>query len=400
MQVHKEIYLDNAATTQPYQEVTEVVSEAFRENWGNPSSSHAVGQKAKKSLEQSRALIADALKVSEEELYFTSGGTESNNLAITGACLAREGFSKSIITSELEHPSVTKTVRGLKRSGWNTEYIDAKKGAFNIEKVRDTLSSGTTLVTIMSVQNEMGFRFPIEEVARIRDAQAPEALLHTDAVQAFGKIPFYPHELGVDLASFSAHKIGGPKGIGALFVKKDTPMFTTAFGGGQEQGLRSGTEALPLIAGFAKAVEITMASREQTEQHARLLKEHLVRGLNAEFSGVTIHSRDDGSPFIVSFGIEGVYNEDALQYLSSKGIYLSVASACAINHTMVPKGTWRPKYPLSIQLAGISKKAQRNMFRVSFSRDNTLEDIDALLYNLGEFVKNNEKLCMSQNQAR
>jgi cysteine desulfurase len=381
-----EIYLDNAATTKPYPEVIETIASALDECYGNPSSSHKKGRQAKEVLERSRQTVADALGVKPGEVYFTSGGTESNNLAVAGACLARGVEQGRVVTSSLEHPSMTKTVRNLKRGGWHIDYIDAKKGAFDLDALSSVLCPATTLISVMSVQNELGYRFPLEQIAALRTKAAPQALVHTDAVQAFCKLPLLPHKTGIDLASLSAHKIGGPKGVGALYVKRGITLFTTAFGGGQERGLRSGTEALPLIAGFAKAVEISMATQNQVTTLVSGLKRYLEDTLRGAFEDVIINSREDGSPYIVSFAIPGIDNKKALQYLSEQGIYISTASACESNHATVSQGTWRSKHPLVLQLAGIPKKLSRSVFRVSFFAYNTQGEIDQLVALLRQAV--------------
>ncbi|MCL1879831.1 MAG: cysteine desulfurase [Actinomycetia bacterium] len=405
-------YLDAAATMQPYPEVVEVVARTLREVWGNPSSSHRLGAEAKAVLESSRTTIAEALGVAPDELFFTSGGTEANNLAVTGSCLAHIGRGRgvdggtapvsrrprskaqelsprlrgsTIITSELEHPSVTKAVRSLKRTGWPVEYLAAAAGQLDLghlETVLRDLADGFgtgSLITIMYVQNELGYLFPLKAVAELRDRLAPQALFHSDAVQAFGKLPFRPHQIGLDLASINAHKIGGPKGVGALFVKAGCELFSTALGGGQERGLRSGTEAVALAAGFAKAVEISMAGQDAAYRRAVALKGQLAQLICQHFKAATVNSRDDGSPFILSFSLPGIDNEQAMAKLSAAGIYLSRASACTSNHSTVPPGTWREKHPLVLQLAGLPKSALRNTFRVSFSTLSSQQDIERLV---------------------
>jgi cysteine desulfurase len=384
----KDAYLDNAATAQPYPEVVETVSDALKIYWGNPSSMHGKGNSAKRILEDSRVTVASALKVCPEEVFFTSGGTESNNLAIAGSCMARQYEKNSIIISSLEHPSVTKTVRNFRRIGWGVRYIEAPQGNFDMKQLLDALTEKVALISITSVQNETGYRFPIKHISHMRNQAAPEALFHTDAVQAFGKVELYPHSLGVDLASISGHKIGGPKGVGALFVSKGVQLFSTALGGGQERGLRSGTEPLPLIAGFAKAVEITMHSREQTERHVRRLSQYLIGLLVRNFDNVIINSRDDGSPYILNFTIPHADNKTCIEKLSNDSIFISAASACASNHDTVPYGTWRKKHPLSLQLAGIPKHLIKNTFRVSFYADNAKKDVDRLIASLVKTVRN------------
>jgi cysteine desulfurase len=283
---------------------------------------------------------------------------------------------------------VTKTIRNLKREGWSVEYLRAVDGNLDLAQLAELLNPTTALISVMSVQNELGYRFSLNQVAQARTALAPQALLHTDAVQAFGKFSLLPRVSGIDLASMSAHKIGGPKGIGALYVRRGTRLFTTAFGGGQEKGLRSGTEALPLIAGFGKAVEITLREQEQVGRLALDLKTYLIERLRAGFEQVIINSREDGSPYIVNFAIPGMNSSKALLLLSDEGIFVSTASACESNHTTVPPGTWREKHPLALQLAGISKRTGRSVFRVSFFANNTRTEVDRLVCALAQLHRN------------
>ena len=364
---------------QPYDEVINVLHETFKTHFGNPSSSHRQGRQAKEILERSRQVLAEALGASPEEIYFTSGGTESNNLAITGACMVPGAKAGNIVSSTLEHPSVTKTVRSLKRQGYAVEYVEVKNGILDTDKLAAALSPSTTLITCMSVQNELGYIFPLSHIAGLRDKLAPKALFHTDAVQSFGKIKFTPRETGIDLASISAHKIGGPKGVGALYARKGTRLFSTALGGGQERGLRSGTEAVHQIAAFAKAVEITIENRESGEKAVRSLYNHLEGRLTSTFHNVNVNSRPDGSPYIMSFTLPGTDNKKIMGKLSDIGISIATASACESNHTTVPKGTWRKKHPLMLQLAGISEQAAKSTYRVSFSASNGIDDIDVFI---------------------
>ncbi|MED9872611.1 MAG: cysteine desulfurase family protein, partial [Eggerthellaceae bacterium] len=348
-----EAYLDNASTTKPRPEVIRVMQKVLEEDYGNASALHSLGRRAHTILEESREVVAQALGVEPDEIYFTSGGTESNNLAVRGACRARGKQAGQIITSALEHPSVTRSVRGLKREGWPVSYVEAVEGNFDLASCEQYFQKDTILATVMTVQNELGYIMPIQEVCDLRDKYAPQALVHTDAVQALGKVPLPLRKWGVDMASFSAHKIGGPKGIGALYVKRGTHLFTTAFGGGQERGLRSGTEAVFLIAGFAEAMKQTYATFDADRKATRSLWNYLVKRLRSEIPSVIINSREDGSPYICNITIPGMNNQKALDYLSDKGIYISKAAACESNHTTVAPGTWRPKHPLSLQAAGI-----------------------------------------------
>ncbi len=374
-----EAYLDNAATTKPDPRVVETVCAVMEDGFGNASAEHARGRRARTLLEESRQTIADALGVQAAEVYFTSGGTESNNLAITGSCRACRGERTEIVTSSLEHASVTKAVRGLKREGWPVHYVSARGGRYDSDGLSACLNERTALVTTMLVQNEIGYILPVEEIVAARDRLAPRALVHTDAVQALGKIRLKPRELGVDLASMSGHKIGGPQGIGALYVKAGTAMFTTAFGGGQERGLRSGTEALPLIAGFAKAIDISFGQREEAFRRVSALKRMLLDGVLALKPDTRVNSRDDGSPYIVSVSIPNMDNTAMVSFLSERGVYVSKASACETLHPDVPPEDWRTKHPLSLRLAGVPAALVDSTLRVSFSPWSTESDVAVFL---------------------
>ncbi len=387
LDVH-ESYLDNAATSRPLPEVVQAVCAAMEDGFGNASAEHDRGLRARDLLEESRAVIAEALDVDPDEIFFTSGGTESNNLAIVGAAraaFARTGVRGRIVASSLEHPSVTKSVRGLKREGWPVYYVPVQKGVLKMDALREKLDEQTTLVTCMSVQNELGYRFPVRDVVRLRDGSAPKALVHTDGVQAFGKIEFRPRDLGVDLASVSAHKIGGPQGIGALYVREGTDMFTTAFGGGQERGLRSGTEALPLIAGFATAVRIVFGWRKGALQNAADLNRMLLEGVREICPNVIVNSNDDGSPYIVNFSIPGLDNSAVLDFLSERGVYVSKASACQTLHPEVPDEDWKTKHPTVLQMAGIPKDLIHSTLRISFSPQSTADDVQAFIEGIRAF---------------
>lgn len=386
IEVGQEVYLDNAATTKPRPEVIQVMQQELL-NYGNASSVHALGKRAKRVLEESRACIAQAIGAESDEIFFTSGGTESNNLAIRGSVLARGIDAGKIITSALEHPSVTRSVRGLKREGdCRVSYVEAIQGNFDLEACELFLRKPTTLITVMTVQNELGYRMPIPEIVSLRNQYASDALVHTDAVQAFGKIAVPVHEWGVDLASISAHKIGGPKGIGALFVKRGTKMFTNAFGGGQEKGLRSGTEPVFLAAGFAEAVRCAFADRAAEEARIRNLWEYMREKITNEIPDSIINSREDGSPYLFNFSVSGMKNQAALRYLSEREVYVSKASACESNINTVPVGTWRHKHPLSLEAAGIPAIMGKRTLRVSFGYNSSKEDIDIFIATLKEYL--------------
>ncbi len=381
-----EVYLDNAATTKPRARVVEVMMRELS-NYGNPSSTHALGKRAKAVLEESRAVVAKALGAQPDEVFFTSGGTESNNLAIRGSVLARGVGSGRVITSALEHPSVTRSVRGLKREGdCKVSYVEAVHGNFDLEACARFMREPTSLISVMAVQNELGYRFPIAQIAELRDRYAPDALVHVDAVQAFGKIDVPVDEWGIDLASLSAHKIGGPKGIGALYVRRGTKMFTNAFGGGQEKGLRSGTEPVFLAAGFAEAVRCSFADRESEEARVRGLWLRLRGRITEEVPDAVVNSREDGSPYLFNFSVPGMRNAQALRWLSDNGVYVSKASACEANINTVPVGTWRHKHQLSLQAAGIPLAMGKRTLRVSFGYASTMQDVDRFVDALKRYL--------------
>lgn len=384
-----EMYLDNAATTPTRPEAIEVMERVMRTAWGNPSSVHAAGRRAKEVLEESRAAIADVLGVDAREVYFTSGATESNNLAVRGVCSARRDAPGQIVTSTLEHASVTRSVRGMRREGgWKVSYIDAVAGKLDLDQLRGVLESApTTLITVMNVQNEVGYVFPSGEIGRIRDELAPDAVFHVDATQAFGKLPVAPREWHADLLSAASHKIGGPRGIGALYVRDGVKMHTNAFGGGQERGLRSGTEPVFLAAGFACAAVLASREREATFSHVKALNVRARERLSAQVPGIIVNSPDDASPFILSVSVPGVRNAKSVNYLSDRGVYVSRASACESNHEHIAAGTWRPKHPLSLQAAGIPLKQGNTTLRASFCATTTEADIDRFVDVLAACVR-------------
>ena len=361
----------------------------MRDAWGNPSSVHAEGRRAKAVLEGSREVVARALGVDAHEVYFTSGATESNNLAVRGTCSARSDAPGQIVTSTLEHASVTRSVRGMRREGgWKVSYIDAIGGKLDLDQLKGALAdTPTTLITIMNVQNEVGYIFPSVEVGRIRDELAPDAVYHVDATQAFGKLPVNPRDWHADLVSVASHKIGGPRGIGALYVREGLTMHTNAFGGGQEGGLRSGTEPVFLAAGFACAAELAMREREQTFSHVKRLNERARRALGEAVPDIIVNSPVDASPFILSVSVPGVRNAKSVAYLSDRGVYVSRASACESNHEHIAAGTWRKKHPLSLQAAGIPLKQGNTTLRASFCATTTEADVDRFVDVLAACVR-------------
>ncbi|MDD4873781.1 MAG: cysteine desulfurase family protein [Dehalococcoidales bacterium] len=365
-----EIYLDNCATTQPYPEVIDKMITVLRENWGNPSSLHQKGLLSKSSLDTARMQVAQAIDVHDDEICFTSGGTESDNLAILGACLANREKGNHIITTAIEHAAVIKPIRELKRRGWKVDYIPVPDGYLNLRVLADAVTEKTALVSVMLVNNEVGSIFPVQEVRQILNNKGSCALLHCDAVQGFGKIPFTAASLGADLISVSSHKIHGPKGAGALYIKRGTKIQAQSFGGGQEKGLRSGTEATQAIVGFGEAVLITFTHREINMLHMYELRRYCLAALNTAFPDVQINSPSDGSPYIVNVSFPMVRSKDLVKYLSEHGIYISSAAACKSNHT---------RGPSILESLGVSREMANSALRISFSANNTLPEIDELI---------------------
>ena len=359
-------YLDNSATTAVMEEAAQAASRIMLHCWGNPSSLHTLGFNAKKELDAARASVARRLGATSEEITFTSGGTEANNLAVLGAAAARKRLGNKIVTTSIEHDSVLGPMAELERQGFQIEYLAPEAdGGVSPEKLSAAIDEGTVLVSIMLANNETGAVLPVAEAARaIRRKKAP-ALLHTDCVQAFCKLDFTPQKLGADLCTVSAHKIHGPKGVGALYIKKGARILPQIFGGGQERGLRSGTESLPLIAAFAKAAELAPAPKELLPK-IQALRQMLCEQLQA-IPGVVINSPQDGLPYILSFAPVGVRAETMLHFLADRGVYVSAGSAC---------GRGRQSHVL--RAMGLPAERLRSSLRASFSRFSTEADLLAL----------------------
>jgi cysteine desulfurase len=374
----KPIYLDNCATTQPYPEVVKTIVDMLTDNFGNPSSLHSHGRRAKEILEASRRSVAEALGAHPEEIFFTSGGTEADNLAVLGVSDICENAPGHIVTTTVEHPAVYKPLRHLRRNGWKIDYIPIQDGNLDMRKACDAITPDTCLTSVMFVNNETGTILPVHEIGQIIDAQAPFSLLHCDAVQAFGKIRFTADSLGADLISISGHKIHGPKGIGALYIRSGTKIQRRVFGGDQEKGMRSGTEAIPLIAGFAEAVRITMSRLEDDVKHMHNLREYALRRLPQMFPDVLINSPKDGAPHIVNFSLPRLKSSEAAMYLSENDISVSTSAACKTNHV---------KGPSMMMYFGLSAEMADSTIRVGLSSDNTEDEIEFMLHKLNDYRK-------------
>lgn len=366
-------YFDNAATTPVRPEAVQAAVEAMTQGWGNPSSAYALGVRAAAALKNGRAGISKALGCLPEELYFTSCGSESDNWAIQGALEANRRKGKHIVTTAIEHAAVLEPVRAMERLGYEVTYLQpGRQGDITPEQVTAALRPDTVLVSMMLVNNELGVILPIRETAQaIKRAGCP-ALLHCDAVQGFLKVPFTPKALGVDLLSISGHKIHAPKGVGALYVRKGLKLSPLVRGGGQEGGLRSGTEATAQIAAFAAAARLGAASFPENTAHMSELKDYAVRQLTEFVPGLEVLIQG-GAPHILPISLPGYKSEVIVRFLSDKGIYLSSGSACH-------KG--KPSHVFAA--LKLPKPVLDGVLRVSFSYDTTREDVDALVLGLRE----------------
>ncbi|MBK6089168.1 cysteine desulfurase family protein [Ruminococcus difficilis] len=366
MNIH---YLDNSATTQVCQEAADAAYRMMRENYGNPSSLHKVGIQAETAVEEARGIIADALNVQPKTIYFTSGGTEANNTALFGAAQALRRRGDRVIVSAVEHSSVYESAKRLGELGFDVQFAPVTdRGVVDIDALKALLTDKTILVSIMTVNNETGAVQPIEQIAKLVHKNCPEALFHSDAVQAFGKLPVKPKKWGVDLMSVSAHKIHGAKGCGALYIRDGARILPLLYGGEQQKKLRPGTESAPLIAAFATAVGFLNLS--QNADHIRELNRCALEKLQA-LEGVTINSPTDALPYIINISVNGIRSETMLHHLEENGVYVSSSSACA-------KG----KRSYVLEAMGLSDDRIDSSLRISFSRYNTTEDIDALIEGL------------------
>lgn len=366
--MQSEIYFDNSATTRQYDEVTTFMADVATKTYGNPSSLHTKGIEAEKLIKAARETIAASLGAESKEIYFTSGGTESNNLAIRGYLDANLRKGKHIITTKTEHPSVLEVYRHLEELGYSVDYIGVDEtGRLNLQEFKDKLNQETALISIILINNETGTIQRLEEISAIRDSINPQAVIHADAVQAYGKIAINPPGFGIDLLSMSSHKIHGPKGVGALYASKKVKLKPLFFGGGQEALLRSGTENVPGIAGFGLASELTFDNLKNSRERVGALKNDFIEKLTESGISHRIISPIDASPYILNAAFEDVRAEVLLHHLEQKGIFVSTGSACSSH-----KST--RSHVLSAM--GIPPQLIDGTIRFSFSAFNTAEEID------------------------
>lgn len=359
------IYLDHAATTPVPREVADAMYEVLSQQFGNPSSQYAMGLDMKKQVETWRKTIADALGCDSKQLFFTSCGTESDNWAISAACWQNRRIGKHIVTTAVEHSAVRETCKWLEQQGYEVTYVAPdSKGNISAQQILDAVRPDTALVSVMLVNNELGTIYPISEIAAGLKQKNPQTLLHTDAVQAFLKVPCSPKTLGADFIALSAHKIGGPKGIGALYigprVRNPKPFLA---GGSQENGLRGGTEATAQIAGFAKAVELRVKGLDEKLTHMAEIKAYAVKQLSA-IPDLQFIS-DGTAPHVLSVSLVGWPSQNIVNDLSGQGICISAGSAC---HQGKPSHV--------IATLKLPKKVSGGVIRISFGPETTKEEID------------------------
>ena len=375
----KEVYLDNSATTRAYDSVGDLVRKVMCEDYGNPSSMHAKGVTAEHYIKEAKETLAKLMKVQDKEIFFTSGGTEGDNLALMGAARANRRRGNHLITSAIEHPAVINTMRHLEEEGYRVTFLPVDRyGRIRLDALKEALCEDTILVSVMYVNNEVGSVQPIAETASIVKAYNKDILFHVDAVQGFGKYRIYPRKLNVDLCTISGHKIHGPKGIGALYVGSHVKIQPIVFGGEQQKNVRSGTENVPGIAGLGLAAKLIYQDLDEKVARMRELKAHFIEGVQ-EIQDITIHGLYDetSAPHIISVGFAGIRSEVLLHALEEKGIYVSSGSACASNH---------PQISGVLKGIGAGQEYLDATLRFSMSEFTTPEEIDYTLETLYNIV--------------
>lgn len=359
-----EIYLDNSATTQVCPEAVNAAVSVMNTLYGNPSAVHSSGIKAKTVLESSRAAVAAALGADSSEIYFSHSGTLANNTAIFGAVAARRKNGNRIVTTRLEHPSVARCMDTLEAQGFQVIRLSpGKDGTFSVEELINAVNKNTILVSAMLVNNELGSINPVELISRAVKRVSAPALIHIDAIQAFGKMPVKPSKIGCDLLTVSGHKVHAPKGVGALYVRKNLSIKPVIYGGGQEGNLFSGTESLPAIAGFGAAVS-AFPSLNARYAETKRLRDKAVEQLK-EIPQVRINSPEDALPNIINLSVTGIPSQVLINYLSERGIYISAGSACKKGHRSEV-----------LTAMGFSPAVTDSAVRVSMSRYTTAEELD------------------------
>lgn len=374
-----EVYLDNSATTRCFDEVAALMTQIMCEDYGNPSSLHRKGVQAEKYIRYAKDVIARNLKVNEKEIYFTSGGTESDNLALRGCAYANCRSGRHLITTQIEHPAVLQTMRHLEEEGFRVTYLPVdEKGCIRLEDLQRAITGETILVSIMHTNNEVGSLQPVAEAGALIKRMNPHILFHVDAVQGYGKFRIYPKKMKIDLLSVSGHKIHGPKGSGFLYVDEKVKIKPILFGGGQQGGVRSGTENVPAIAGLGKAVELVYSNLDQDMAQMYRLKKAFVEGAR-KIPDVVLNGHPDetGAPHVVSVSVKGVRSEVLLHALEDKEIYVSAGSACSAR---------KPQPSATLRAMGIDQELLGSTIRFSFSVFTTMEEINYTLQTMYDII--------------
>ena len=374
-----EVYLDNSATTRCFDEVAQLMHKIMCEDYGNPSSMHHKGVEAEQYLRYAKETLARILKVNEKEILFTSGGTESDNIALIGTAMANHRRGRHLITTAIEHPAVLQPMSYLENQGFQVTYLSVdREGRISLKDLERAIRPDTILVSIMHTNNEIGSIQPIAEAGTLIKRINSHTLFHVDAVQGFGKFHVYPAKMHVDMLSVSGHKIHGPKGVGFLYIREGTKVNPIIYGGGQQKGMRSGTENVPGIAGLAKAAEIAYANLDTDMDRMYELRDMFIRGVS-----VIDHVRVNGCPgregaaHIVSLSIRGVRSEVLLHAMEEKGIYVSAGSACAAH---------KPQPSATLKAIGVEKDLLDSTIRFSFSVFTTKEEIQYTIQALSEMI--------------
>lgn len=374
-----EIYLDNSATTVCFPEVVEVMRQQLCEDYGNPSSLHRKGVQAEEALRNAKETIARVMKVQEKELLFTSGGTESDNLALMGAAHANCRRGKHLITTSIEHPAILQTMKHLEEEGFRVTYLPVNsQGCICLGDLERAITGETILVSMMHTNNEVGSLQPIAEAGALIKKMNPNIVFHVDAVQGFGKSRIYPKKMNVDMLSVSGHKIHGPKGVGFLYINEKTKVKPILFGGGQQGGLRSGTENVPGIVGIAKATELMYQNLDEDVARLYELKKCFVEGVE-KMEDVVVNGPavTMGAPHIVSVSFRGVRSEVLLHALEDKGIYVSAGSACSAH---------KPQPSATLMAMGVDRELLSSTIRFSFSVYTTMEEINYTLQMMYDII--------------
>lgn len=372
------IYFDNAATTRALDEVADKVKYMLLENFGNPSSQNMAGVNAENEVIKARKIIAASINAEPDEIYFTSGGTESDNWAIFGTAKGYIRSGKHMITTAIEHPAVLQPMRELEKNGWDITILGVdEKGYINIDELKAAIREDTVLVSTILINNETGTIQNAEEISKAIKSVNPYTLYHVDAVQAYGKYPINVKKMGIDMLSVSGHKVHGPKGVGFFYMKKGLKVKPIIFGGGHERGQRSGTENTPSIVGLAEAVKIDMAEMDKAVEHVKLVKKTLAEGILNSIPMTYINgpSIEEGSPYVLNIGFEGLRSEVLLHSLEEKEIYVSAGSAC----NSKKKGA-----STVLSALGIDEKRIEGAIRFSFCRYNTVEEAEQCIEILKE----------------